>query len=205
MSKYTSTTIIDVMNNIASNQYLLPAIQRKYTWGPTQVELLFDSIMRNYPINSFMLWKITDYGIKKNYKFYTFLKDYCEKFGEENPDAPSAVLQKDFFAVIDGQQRMTSIYIGLIGTYRYKKPSKWWINCEENLPTRRLYLNLNGPVAAEIDNEKLYNFSFLSNEDLASYSGNPDYNWFKVGDILNFKEINDVFLYLTQNNLDNMK
>jgi uncharacterized protein with ParB-like and HNH nuclease domain len=75
MSKYSSTTIIDAMDSIAINEFLLPAIQRKFTWGPNQIELLFDSIMRNYPINSFMLWKITDKSIKHNYRFYTFLQD----------------------------------------------------------------------------------------------------------------------------------
>jgi len=201
MSKYSSTTIIDAMNNIAKNEFLLPAIQRKFTWGPNQIELLFDSIMRNYPINSFMLWKITDDSIKQNYKFYTFLQNYCEKFGEENPDAPTKFLKDEFFAVIDGQQRLTSIYIGLNGSYRYKRPSKWWINCEENLPTRRLYLNLKGPVVSELDNAKQYNFSFLSKDDLASYEVNPDYLWFDVGEILKFKEINDVFIYLNERNL----
>lgn len=57
---------------------------------------------------------------------------------------------------------MTSLYIGLNGTYRYKKPSKWWIDSEENLPTRRLYLNLNAPLTTGIDNEKQYEFRFLS-------------------------------------------
>jgi uncharacterized protein with ParB-like and HNH nuclease domain len=201
MSKYSSTTIIDAMDSIAINEFLLPAIQRKFTWGPNQIELLFDSIMRNYPINSFMLWKITDKSIKHNYRFYTFLQDYCEKFGEENPDAPTPFLKDEFFAVIDGQQRLTSIYIGLNGTYRYKRPSKWWINCEDNLPTRRLYLNLKGPVVTEIDNAKQYNFSFLSKDDLALYEDNPDYLWFKVGEILRFKEINDVFIYLSERGL----
>ena len=64
MSKYTSTTIYEAMNCIATNQYLLPAIQRKYVWSTEQIELLFDSIMREYPINSFMLWKITDKKVK---------------------------------------------------------------------------------------------------------------------------------------------
>ncbi len=45
-------------------------------------------------------------------------------------------------AVIDGQQRLTSLYIGFRGTYAYKMPRKWWKNNEDSLPTRTLYLNL---------------------------------------------------------------
>ena len=120
MSKYNSITIKEAMNLIAKNQYVLPAIQRKFVWRPEQIEMLFDSIMRNYPINSFMLWEISDEEIQKNYKFYSFIKDYADKFLEDNPEAPTQALNLPFNAVIEGQQRLTSLYIGLYGTYRYK-------------------------------------------------------------------------------------
>ena len=68
MSKYNSITIKEAMNSIAQNRYVLPAIQRKFVWRPEQIEMLFDSIMRNYPINSFMMWNITDENIQHNYK-----------------------------------------------------------------------------------------------------------------------------------------
>jgi uncharacterized protein with ParB-like and HNH nuclease domain len=48
MSMYNSISIKEAMNNIATNQYLLPAIQRKFVWESEQIEMLFDSIMRNY-------------------------------------------------------------------------------------------------------------------------------------------------------------
>ena len=66
-------TIKEVIDNIYERKYLLPAIQRKFTWSSTQIEMLFDSILRDYPINSFMLWKISSDEIKSNYKFYEFL------------------------------------------------------------------------------------------------------------------------------------
>ena len=61
MSKYLSITVKNAMRNIATNQYLLPAIQRKFVWEIDQIEMLFDSILRNYPINSSnQIWSITD-------------------------------------------------------------------------------------------------------------------------------------------------
>lgn len=48
-------TIREAIENIDQNEYLLPAIQRKFVWKPQQIELLFDSIMREYPINSLMM------------------------------------------------------------------------------------------------------------------------------------------------------
>lgn len=189
------------MQNIATNKYLLPAIQRKYVWSTYQVERLFDSIMRGYPINSFMLWEISDDRIKQDYKFYSFIKDYCQYFHETNPDASTRLLGNDFFAVIDGQQRLASLYIGLDGTYRYKKPNKWWIDCEENMPTRRLYLDLSEQMTSDTDDGMMYRFSFLSQEDLDRYEENSNANWFRVGKVLDFNDLTDVNSYLNEHGL----
>lgn len=65
----TPITISDAIEFIEERRYLLPAIQRKFVWSSEQIEVLFDSIMRNYPINSFMLWNVTSDNAKNNYKF----------------------------------------------------------------------------------------------------------------------------------------
>lgn len=39
-------------------QYFLPAIQREFVWKPEQIVGLFDSIMRGYPISSFLFWEL---------------------------------------------------------------------------------------------------------------------------------------------------
>lgn len=197
MSKYNSITIKGAMAEIAKNHYLLPAIQRKFVWESEQIEMLFDSIMRGYPINSFMLWKITDDGIKKNYKFYSFIKDFAKRYNENNIEAPTIFLNNDFFAIIDGQQRMTSLYIGIGGTYRDKKPNKRWKYSEDVMPTKRLYIDLNAALPSTIDNQKLYNFCFKSEQEIAE---DATHVWFKVGEILN-KDQSYVCTYLAENNL----
>ena len=202
MSKYNSISIKEAMNNIATNHYLLPAIQRKFVWESEQIELLFDSIMRNYPINSFMFWEITDNSIKHNYTFYQFIQHFAEKFHEDNIVAPSNFLENDFNAVIDGQQRMTSLYIGLGGTYRRKKPNKRWKDTEDALPTKRLYLELSAPLTTVIDNEKMYNFAFMSKDELNEDANkNPDHFWFEVAKVLEFQKLSDVNSYIFKNNL----
>lgn len=202
MSKCSSITIKEAMSNVVSNKYLLPAIQRKFEWGMDQIEMLFDSIMRNYPINSFMFWKVTDPEIKHDYKFYTFIKDYAQRYKEDNLDASPNLLGNDFFAIIDGQQRLTSLYIGLDGSYRAKRANKWWKNNEDALPTRRLYIELSEPSVTLIDNQKLYNFRFLTqgelNEDVNKH---PKHRWFKVGDVLRFRDRPDVERYLAREGL----
>ena len=118
-NKYGRITIYDALESIVENKFILPAIQRKFVWKSEQIETLFDSIMRGYPINTFMFWEVKDNTIKNGYKFYGFLKNYREYFKDENPEVSIKGSKKDYYAIIDGQQRLTSLYIGLRGTYAY--------------------------------------------------------------------------------------
>ena len=194
-------TIKDAIDKIHSRQFLLPAIQRKFTWSSVQIEMLFDSILQGYPINSFMLWKISDSNIKSGYKFYEFLTSFREFFAENNTDIDTKGVP-DFEAVIDGQQRLTSLYIGLRGTYAYKMPRKWWKDTEDCLPTRRLYLNLGVPVKQQYDNQKAFDFRFLSKSDLEKFNKAQNTSiWFEVGQILDLDSTKKVMRYLSDNNL----
>ena len=132
-------TIKEVVENIENNKFLLPAIQREFVWSPEQIEWLFDSLMKGYPISSFLFWKVEG-ETKKEHKFYKFLSVYRERYETHNQEITDGL--SDFFAVLDGQQRLTSLYIGLKGSYAYKLPRKRWENTEENIPTRHLYLNI---------------------------------------------------------------
>lgn len=118
-------TIKEAIDKIVAREYLIPAIQRKFVWSSYQIEVLFDSIMRGYPINSFMFWEINTDDLKNTFKFYQFLTEYRQFFKEDNIDIDTKG-NKDFYAIIDGQQRLTSLYIGLKGSYAYKMPRKWW-------------------------------------------------------------------------------
>jgi len=176
------------IRNIVDRSYLLPAIQRKFTWSTSQIEVLFDSIMRGYPINTFMFWEVTDAAVKSNFRFYQFLEKYCERFGENNPDFDTKG-HGNFHAVIDGQQRLTSLYIGLKGTYAYRLPRKWWPKTQDDsiLPPRRLYLNIASPLDEERNEEMMsYEFSFLSKHEFEKAAEGRF--WFLVGDVLEFEE-----------------
>lgn len=186
-------TIKEAIEKIKEGKLLLPAIQRKFIWSHEQIEMLFDSIMQGYPINSMMFWKITDENIKRDYKFYKFLENYKQRFGEDNDEYE---VNEDFEAVIDGQQRLSSLYIGLKGTYAYKRPNKRWQNNEKCLPKRRLYINLKEEGDQKYGTQKKYNFKFLTEEEAPSepsVKGESTKNgWFRVGRILNFKSVDDV-------------
>lgn len=185
---------IDAINN---RDYLLPAIQRKFVWSSQQICVLFDSIMRGYPINTFMMWGITSEYIKNDYKFYEFIKSYCQRFNEENPHIETNASFKDFNAVIDGQQRLTSLYIGLNSTYAYKQPRVWWGSTRDDkiLPPRKLYLDLLRPVKSEDDESLMYyNFKFLTDEQYEESvkSKQPSHHWFCMHEILKKPQLDDV-------------
>lgn len=183
----TPITIIKAINEIVARRYLLPAIQRKFVWSAGKVEALFDSIMQGYPINSFMFWHITSKEVKNRFKFYEFLKKYRAFFAENNSDIDTKAMD-NFVAVIDGQQRLTALYIGLKGSYAYKMPRKWWKDDEDSLPTRWLYLNLAEPL--EEDNERMmkYNFLFLTESEAEYSNANEGAIWYKVNGILDYPD-----------------
>jgi len=72
-------SISDVVSRIDSHRLLLPAIQREFVWGPEKVEWLFDSLVRGYPIGSFLFWEVRRDGDRGNFRYYEFLKDYRER------------------------------------------------------------------------------------------------------------------------------
>ena len=203
MAYETPTTIKDVIDNIKRRQYVLPAIQREFVWDTEQIETLFDSLMRDYPISTFLFWKIDKTRIK-TFQLYEFLKRYHEKDNRRNQkvDLPDS---EDIIAVLDGQQRMTSLYLALTGTYAEKRP-----HLRKNnplaYPVKKLYLNLLKPLD---DNELEYNFKFLTEDEAQEArdteaeeaQGTKDYFWFECGKILDFKEMSQVSLFLMKNKL----
>lgn len=185
MSFQTPITISSAIYNIKNNQYLLPAIQREFRWEHEKIEWLFDSIMRNYPISSFLFWRVEG-DTKANYKFYKFLNEYRKRYKTHNDEFPTDG-HNDFIAVLDGQQRLTSLYIGLCGSYAYRVPKLHEENTERVYPTRHLYLNIENPLENEEDG-RIFEFKFLTEPEFASNRN----KWFKVSKIL---ELSDDFIF----------
>ena len=176
--EYRPVRVSDVMREINRDLYL-PAIQREFVWGPEKVERLFDSIMADFPIGSFLFWKLKQEH-KDDWPIYEFLRNYDED-APHNPLANLSGIAKDIRLVLDGQQRITSLFIGLKGSYRY-----FYYRWRKD----RLYLNLlKEPVANEEDPEELtYGFAFRENDE-------PDEDepqlWYPVGKILDFEDAED--------------
>ena len=113
-----SDTIKNVVEKI-NNKYYLPALQRDFVWKPSQICALFDSLMQGYPISTFLFWDVTSQTLKKeNLECYYFLKLISSK---DNKPIKSTPPQSDITFVIDGQQRLTSLLVGLKGVLSGKQ------------------------------------------------------------------------------------
>lgn len=174
----TGGTIKDTLKQIANNKYVLPAIQREFVWKPEQICKLFDSLMQGYPFGTFLLWTVNPENISR-YKFYEFMRNYHER---DNPhcapldDVPAGPI----IAVLDGQQRLTALNIGLRGSMTLKLANKWWNNASA-FPKKQLYLNVS--KNDEPDGEGVrYQFEFLTEE--RAKRSEPNECWFPVNDVL---------------------
>jgi hypothetical protein len=177
-------SIAAALRQIQEHKLILPAIQREYVWKPSQVVRVFDSVMRGYPVGSFLSWKVALETISK-FKFYGFMKDYSAFNNRHNPvvDIPT---DREVIAVLDGQQRLTSLNIGLRGTYAYKNHGGW-SNKSWSYPERRLHLNLLGE-APENELGLKYHFQFLTRDDLEAAAKEETKKWFPVSEVYDAAE-----------------
>lgn len=190
MAYETPLTIAEVMQDISNNKYVLPSIQREYVWDTEQIETLFDSLMQDYPIGAFLFWEIEKSRLI-DYDFYEFLRNYHEKNNTHNRKVDLKG-SDGVTAVLDGQQRLTSIYIGLKGSYAYRLKYKQK-KSENAYPVRYLYLNL---IEDAQDENNKYDFRFLTDKE---FSGMTEGFWYKVGDILTMTQPGETSQYVLDN------
>src|SRR5689334_11866503 len=105
----TPITIRDTIQRIQRREYVLPGIQREFVWNTDQICRLFDSLLRGYPIGSFLFWRVSEER-KTEYQFYEFIREYHEQTGIHNPKANLST-SGPVTAILDGQQRLTSLYL----------------------------------------------------------------------------------------------
>lgn len=109
--KETIRKFVSIINNEEEQGgFWLPNIQRYFVWRKDQIEKLFDSIMREYPIGNFLIWKT-----KEPVKMRKFIDNY--KDGIKLTDFYVPKNERMKLLVLDGQQRLQSLFIALKGSY----------------------------------------------------------------------------------------
>lgn len=160
------------------NKFFLPAIQRAFVWKPKQIEDLFDSLMQDFPIGTILLWQLREKEKINHMRFYS-----CDPHYEQNQEPKEAMNplnnKNEIFAVLDGQQRLTAIYIATHGYYRVKSYSK-----KQKFIEKELYINL--LYSASEDQSTKYQFQFLDN--IQSQQKDENTFWYKIKEISNWKD-----------------
>ena len=128
----------------------------------------------------FFFWKV-DEETSSNFKFYKFVLNYHER--DAAHCAELGPIRQSVIAVLDGQQRLTALNIGLRGSMALKQPNKWWNN-DDAFPRRLLHLDLTAPPMRD-DDGAMYRFKFL---EPARAKTADDAHWFMVGDILKMED-----------------
>lgn len=106
--------IYDVIKEIQNDRYRLPSIQRSFVWEEERICKLMDSLMNDYPIGSFLVWKPNS---ELEIRTRKFVQDY--KTGERLI-SEEETFHSPPYLVLDGQQRLQSLFLAFWGKYNGK-------------------------------------------------------------------------------------
>lgn len=192
----SNKSIRSVLDQINSNGMILPALQREFVWKRRDIEGLFDSLLQGFPINTLMFWNVKDIK-QETMAFYRFLEPDYHESNSVNKLYP-VIQNEPKTVVIDGQQRLTSLYIAVYGSFTLEKGKN----------KMYLYLNLDAPLASGSGEEVLsntenyYNFKFMAKE-LADKLNGDGQHWICVKEAYP-SDFNPVS-YILNNKLDTNK
>lgn len=158
--KYT-----DLISEIQKGQIKVPKFQRNFVWSVDKTAKLLDSILKSYPIGTFILWETNER-----------LNDIKNIGNLELPPVPDDIKVQ---YVLDGQQRITSLYAAYLGAKIQKEGEKKITNYGE------IYVDLDG----DIDD----------NDNQIVVSEAPVGKYITLNEVLNF---NDNLLEIKENYSD---
>ena len=91
-----SQTYHELFQGIESGSIKIPKFQRDFVWSKEQIAALIDSLLKGYPVGSFTYWETTDE------------LRHVRDIG--NHQLPNVRPGHPVFYVLDGQQRITSLF-----------------------------------------------------------------------------------------------
>lgn len=176
---YAFCSIKEIIQNVESGKWILPVWQRDYVWKKQDIAYLFDSIYRQYPIGNILLWK-TKF---KNDTFCNFKTEAIYK-GNTNLTDPSTTIDyvrnNNIEAILDGQQRVTSLFLAL------SDKTKIYLKNDKGSNEEELYVHFN----------ILSNIRKMKNTSMIFAVGNDAYEGFRDVSNDKKKEIYGLFMRL---------
>ena len=149
--KYT-----DLISEIQKGQIKVPKFQRNFVWSLDKTAKLLDSILKGYPIGTFILWETNER-----------LNDIKNIGNLELPAIPDDIKVQ---YVLDGQQRITSLYAAFLGAKIQKEGEKKITDYSE------IYVDLDGDVENNDDqiviSEKPEEGAFITLHEILNFNDN---------------------------------
>jgi hypothetical protein len=160
---YEKAPIIATLNRIQNGELVLPAIQRDFVWEPERMYKLLDSIFRGYPFSTLLFW-----NTKQRIQYREFTKEWTQDLRYTFRIKEQG---KKGTMVLDGQQRLQTLYLALYGSYEQKI----------------LYFDLLSGNEPDDISQAMYHFEYLasfeSEERNSTYEGQQC--WIPLRDLLN--------------------
>lgn len=160
-----SITIYEALQNIKNGKYVMPAFQRQFVWSMEQIEKLWDSVLLHYPIATFLFWHVDNINVTGDTYFCNFMQDITfnnrKDSDSTNYDLVNINVETTDTAILDGQQRLTSLFLSLLGE-AYIRPNYARKKGGERLITKLLIeMNRNKIETDEEEyNTKKYDIQF---------------------------------------------
>jgi len=157
---YKPRTLFRLIEEMNASLFL-PHIQRSFVWDEDQMSRLFDSLMRNYPIQTLLFWRTREFILARKFmqsiEWDANLSDYYD--GSKS----AKDVEKTF--VLDGQQRLQTLYALFNGAVRSL----------DNSVEREAYIDIAGGDQVS-DDGLIYPVSLLEKP--------PDLPLFRLRDLL---------------------
>ncbi|MED1721967.1 DUF262 domain-containing protein [Brevibacillus parabrevis] len=114
MANWETKKVSEIVTRIHDNTLVLPVIQRRLVWEEEKMELLFDTLLKGNSFGGIMAIEEEE-GNKPLFAYRHFTKD-----GQAISSIYDETNSKDHLFIIDGQQRLQSFYLGLLGSFNGK-------------------------------------------------------------------------------------
>lgn len=175
------TTIYGAMSKIRDGAYVIPPFQREFQWSKEKIIKLWDSILIGYPISTFLFWKCvqaTSLRFTQCAKFRASKTEAVARLGANGNNIEVSVL--------DGQQRLTSLYLSLYGQCYLLRKNQRVGDVGEAID---IYINLIKKADQETDDD---GFENINTYELKFSSRELGWPFFKLKNVMtdDFKEKN---------------
>lgn len=161
--RVSTMTVRSALRQVEQERMLIPAIQRSFVWKEAQIVALFDSILRGYPIGTLLVWR-TRAGDHPHLRFHRAVTEFEGRSTSLRWARPKKTNRLD--AVLDGQQRLTALNIGVRGT----------VSTGPKRPPKALCIDLDVDAPDVGSGENRYGLGFFADGSMPS-----DGCWIPIG------------------------